>query len=195
MSLIKLTPRPADVNSGSFAKEYMARTLTFLHSTYNLTMDDCQDVFQDAYIVLLRNANDGKLSNLSSSLYTYFLGICRNKVMELNRSKDRKMISITEEEAKDGHNNSIDVNKASRLLGIIEEGNTMQNAIQDEVCNIVDDLPSPCNEILWSFYRDSLSMDEIARMFGYTSAGVAKVTKHRCMEKFRKRCITIFRNI
>lgn len=195
MSLLKLKLNTVDVNSGSFAKEYMSRTLTFLRSTYNLTMDDSQDIFQDAYIVLLHNAQDGKLNSLSSSLYTYFLGICRNKVFELNRNKDRKMISLANEDDSEEHSHSIDVKRASHLLGIIEEESCRHNEMQDEVCKIVDELPSPCNEILWSYYRDSMSMDEIARMFGYTSAGVAKVTKHRCMEKFRQRCMNILRNI
>ena len=55
------------------------------------------------------------------------------------------------------------------------------------VQDMVKQLPSPCDEMLWSFYRDGLSMKAIAQMFKYASENAAKVTKHRCQEKFRNR--------
>ena len=55
------------------------------------------------------------------------------------------------------------------------------------VRDIVRNLPSPCNELLWGFYRDGLSMKEIAERYGYSSENTAKVTKHRCCDKFKKR--------
>ena len=55
------------------------------------------------------------------------------------------------------------------------------------VRDIVKDLPSPCNELLWGYYGDGHSMKTLAEMFDYASVNAVKVTKHRCCEKFRKR--------
>ena len=53
--------------------------------------------------------------------------------------------------------------------------------------DIVKDLPSPCNELLWGFYRDGLSMKDLAERYGYSNENTVKVTKHRCCDKFKKR--------
>ena len=78
------------------------------------------------------------------------------------------------------------LNKADKILNMIDSN----EKAEDERCSIVQDmlkqLPSPCKELLWSYYRDALSMKAIANMFNYASESVAKVTKHRCQEKFRK---------
>lgn len=55
------------------------------------------------------------------------------------------------------------------------------------VRDIVKDLPSPCNELLWGYYRDGLSMKELAERYGYSNENTVKVTKHRCCDKFKKR--------
>ena len=55
------------------------------------------------------------------------------------------------------------------------------------VRKIVRNLPSPCDELLWGFYRDGLPMKELANKFNYASENAVKVTKHRCCEKFRRK--------
>ena len=55
------------------------------------------------------------------------------------------------------------------------------------VRNIVRDLPSPCDELLWGYYRDGFSMKDLAEKLNYASENTVKVTKHRCCEKFRNR--------
>ena len=55
------------------------------------------------------------------------------------------------------------------------------------VRNIVRDLPSPCDELLWGYYRDGFSMKDLAERLNYANENTVKVTKHRCSEKFRNR--------
>ena len=74
--------RKQDKVLNDFAKEYQSRTLSYLQKTFSLSKEDSEDVFQEASIVLYRAAIDGKLDNLTSSLYTYFIGICNNKAHE-----------------------------------------------------------------------------------------------------------------
>ena len=170
-----------------FAKLYQDRTLIYLHNAFSLGKEDCEDVFQEASIILYQDVGKGKLDNLTSSLYTYFIGICRNKAHEQLRANGKaqlpSMDALSGEENERSYNTVL--NKADKILNLID---TDEKAAQERsgiVQDLVSRLPSPCHEILWSYYRDGLSMKTIAQMFKYASEGVAKVTKHRCQEKFR----------
>ena len=187
MAIISLN-RKRDKVLNDFAKEYRNRTLSYLPNAFSLSIEDCEDVFQESSIVLYRDAGNGKLDNLSSSLYTYFLGICNNKAHEQLRANGKaQMPSIDDFSSDEGDRRyNIIIHKADKILNTIDhtekEDLERNNIIQD----LVKQLPSPCDEMLWSYYRDGLSMKAIAQMFKYASESAAKVTKHRCQEKFRK---------
>ena len=76
--------------------------------------------------------------------------------------------------------------KADKILNMIDSNEKVEEERNSIIQELVKSLPSPCNELLWSYYRDVLSMKAIAQMFNYASESVAKVTKNRCQEKFRK---------
>lgn len=187
MPIISLNKK-RDKVLNDFAREYRERTLSYLRNTFSLNREDCEDVFQDASIILYHAAVDGKLDNLSSSLYTYFIGICNNKAHEQLRKNDKMQFSsidaFSSEDGEERYN--IILNKADKILNMIESNEKADAERNSIVQELVKSLPSPCNELLWSFFRDVLSMKAIAQMFGYASDSVAKVTKHRCQEKFRK---------
>ena len=169
-----------------FAREYKTRTLAFLNQYFCLCKEDCEDIFQEASITLYLKATEGELDNLTSSLYTYFIGICKNKAFEQVR-KNGKNISLSFDEVDDdGKSNDTLVAKADKILQIAEDNERCRIGREQMVQSIVKQLPSPCNELLWAYYRDALSMKAIASMFGYANENAAKVTKHRCMEKFQK---------
>ena len=73
------------------------------------------------------------------------------------------------------------------VMPVLQEAQDIYGYLPIEVQKIVADLPSPCYELLWGFYRDSLSIKELTKMFNYSNENTLKVTKHRCCEKFRKR--------
>ena len=112
--------RKQDKVLNDFAREYQSRTLSYLQKTYSLSKEDSEDVFQEASIVLYRAAIDGKLDNLTSSLYTYFIGICNNKAHEQLRANGKAQIMYIEDysvEANGERYNTL-LNKAERLLDI-----------------------------------------------------------------------------
>ena len=187
MAIIPLN-RKRDKVINDFAREYRERTLSYLHNTFSLSREDCEDVFQEASIILYRAAVDGKLDNLASSLYTYFIGICNNKAHEQLRTNGKMLLSsIDVFSSEDGEQryNAV-LTKANKILNMIDSNEKVEEERNSIIQELVKSLPSPCNELLWSYYRDVLSMKAIAQMFNYASEGVAKVTKHRCQEKFRK---------
>ena len=187
MASISLNPKSSKVLN-DFAKEYRSRTLYYLRNTFSLSNEDCEDVFQEASIVLYHAAVDGKLDNLTSSLYTYFIGICNNKAHEQLRANGKAQIVYIEDYSVDANGERYNtlLNKAEKLLDIIDKDEKRANERDGIVQDMVKQLPPPCDKLLWSYYRDALSMKVIAQMFHYASESVAKVTKHRCQEKFRK---------
>lgn len=174
-----------------FDRKYRGRTVAYLAKSFALSREDCEDVVQESYISLVNNVHDGMLDNVTSSLYTYFIGICKNKAHELLRSKSKLPLLIPDNDLYDSKTEILEQN-ATRLLEVAEyqEHDYKELVIQ----RVVQDLPSPCGELLWSYYRDCLSMKTIATMFGYANENSAKVTKHRCQERFRKHYEQVFEN-
>lgn len=166
-----------------FAKAQRQKAIAYLKNQFSLPTDDCEDVFQEAFITLYNNIQEGKLKELTSSISTYFMAICKNKTLELLRSRGKYVIS------------SFDVNvggqitfldeQVDKILMLEEDDEALQKRKEALVRDIVRDLPSPCDELLWGYYRDGFSMKDLAEKFNYSSENTAKVTKHRCCEKFR----------
>lgn len=173
------------VNLNHFATDHWVKALTYLRKNFNLGDDDCQDIFQEAFIILYDQIRAGKLDNLTSSLSTYFIAICRNKALQhMRKWPRRKKVDEATIPLIDGE---IRPDKVDTLLALDTDDAALAEQKEELVRSIVKDLPSPCNELLWGFYRDNLSMHDLAEMLRYRSASVAKVTKHRCCEKFRDR--------
>ena len=80
----------------NFASKQWEKTLAFLQGQFSLSRPDCEDVFQEAFIILHQKIMDGELDSMTASLATYFNSICRNKAFELMR-KSGKTLNIIDE--------------------------------------------------------------------------------------------------
>lgn len=171
-----------------FAKTQWRKARAFLLSRYSLTEDECADIFQDSLIVLWKNIKENKMDAEDSCLSnsTYFLTICRNKAMELLRVKNRYVTTSYEFNPNEDHFDYQE-NQVDKILLMEDDEENAQKEKEALVRDIVRDLPSPCNELLWGYYNDGHSMKMLAEMYNYASENAVKVTKHRCCEKFRMR--------
>ena len=161
------------------------KAIAFLQGKFSLPSADCEDIFQEAIITLYNNIKNEKLENLTSSISTYFMGICRNKAYEFMRGKGK--IITTPYEITSGSQRSFLDEQVEKILLLESESESLQKKKEALIRNIVRDLPSPCDELLWGYYRDGFSMKILADRFNYASENAVKVTKHRCCEKFRNR--------
>lgn len=168
-----------------FAKTQKEKIIAYLQGKFSLPTADCEDIFQESFITLYSNIQSGKLEKLTSSIFTYFVGICKNKAFELMRSNG-KYVS-TPYEINTGSQNSFLDEQVEKILLLESESESVQKKKEALVRDIVRDLPSPCDELLWGFYRDGYSMKKLAEKFDYASESTVKVTKYRCCEKFRNR--------
>lgn len=176
-----------------FARKQRDKTIAFLRKSYSLSEDDCEDIFQDSFIILYNNIKEGKLDNLTSSISTYLMAICKNKAMELLRNRG-KYISVSVNFS-DGNNITFSNEKVDTILALDTDESATVEEKEALVRKIVHNLPSPCDELLWGFYRDGLPMKDLANKFNYASENAVKVTKHRCCEKFRRKFNEILNNL
>ena len=176
-----------------FAAKQWDKALAYLQGQFSLSQTDCEDIFQEAFIILYRNITEGKLNILSASLSTYFTSICRNKAYEAMRkmSKTLNIIDDNPNSTKDEYEDE----RIDRLLALEDDTEQIQARKEAIVREIVSQLPEPCDKILWGFYRDGFSMKVLAQMHNYKSEGSMKVTKHRCTEKFKARFMQSYNSI
>ena len=182
MAVIELQQTQQKLNK--FAAEQWDKALAYLQGTFSLSRSDCEDIFQEAFIVLYKKITDGEFV-LTSSLSTYFIGICRNKAYEKMRGMGKELNII--DEYPNSTKDEFEDERIDRLLALEDDTEDIEARKEAVVREIVSKLPSPCDKLLWGFYRDGFSMKTLAKMFNYNSENSVKVTKHRCGEKFRAR--------
>ena len=182
MAIIEIPQTQQKLNQ--FAADQWDKTLAYLQGTFAMSRSDCEDIFQEAFIVLYKKIIDGELT-LTAKLSTYFTGICRNKAYEKMRGmgKELNIIDDYPNSTKDEYEDD----RIDRLLALEDNNEQIEARKEAIVREIVSKLPAPCDKILWGFYRDGFSMKTLATMYNYKSEGSVKVTKHRCGEKFKAR--------
>ena len=190
MAIIELPHIQQKLNQ--FAAQQWDKTLAYLQGYFSLSRTDCEDIFQEAFIVMHKNITEGKLT-LTSSLSTYFIGICRNKAYERMRGKGKELNII--DEFPNTTKDEFEDERIDRLLALEDDTSQIEARKEAIVREIVSNLPSPCDQILWGFYRDGFSMKTLAKMYNYKSEGSVKVTKHRCGEKFKARFMEISKRL
>lgn len=175
------TPTYSEQTLNRFAEKERDKAIGFLRKHFGLAQEDCEDIFQDAFIILLRNCHEGKLDNIRSTLSTYFIQICANKAHELLKARKR----MPNEDTPFDELPPTQKAKAESLISL-DPDISLVKAKEAITRQIVHDLPWPCDKLLWGFFRDNLPLKTIADMLGKT-VGYVKVTKHNCQQKFRSR--------
>lgn len=168
-----------------FASQQWDKTLAFLQGTYSLSRVDCEDIFQESFILMYDNIISGKLNKLTSTLAVYFNGICKNKALEKLRENGKTVNLI--DEYPETMTDEFQDDQIDRLLALEQEDDSIEIRKAAIVRQIVKNLPAPCDKLLWAFYRDGFSMKTMASMFNYKSEEAVKVTKHRCNNKFKNK--------
>lgn len=174
-----------------FAAEQWDKALAYLQGAFAMSRSDCEDVFQEAFMVLYKKIIDGELV-LSAKLSTYFIGICRNKAYEKMRVKGKELYIIDDTPRSTRDENEDE--RIDRLLALEDKTEYIEARKEAVVREIVAKLPAPCDKILWGFYYDGFSMKTLAQMLNY-SEGSIKVVKHRCVEKFKTRFMDISKQL
>ncbi|MBQ3657600.1 MAG: sigma-70 family RNA polymerase sigma factor [Bacteroidales bacterium] len=158
------------------------KTINYLLKSYScLQYEDCEDIFQDSLMVLIEKNSKSELDNIKSSVYTFFVGICKNKAREFSRLKYKT--GYIEDNFLCGN---FSEEKLEKILSLDNDNPELENSKNQAVDEIINDLPDTCAKVFWGYFRDGFSLKTLAAMFGKTESAM-KVTKFRCSEKFKDR--------
>lgn len=166
---------PDEIKINDFIEQEKKKALCFLERKYSLADEDAKDVFQESSLAFFQNIKNGKLVTLTSTLSTYFMKICIHQASKKLRSNKR---TINQED-------DFNEQKIDELLGLGEE--TITSEQKKIMHNLVQNLPKPCEDILWYFYGDNLSLQTIADLLNYNNANSVKTIKSRCINKLKEK--------
>lgn len=134
------------------------------------TKDEARDIFQEAMVLLYNKVLNGEWNPETKAEGFMFL-TCKNLWSnELRKKKVRR-------------DNSGNIQMDNEDGVAEKEEKEVQLKIVEKV---FDEIAAKCKSILTLFYFESLSMEQIAKRFGYKSVKSAKVQKYKCMENVRR---------
>ena len=136
---------------------------------------DAQDMTQEVYISLYKNFNRyGDLPE--NEIKNIMCKIALNKCKDLLKSKIRKLEILADEEI-------------IKLDNYISDTSIDDEVIKKDKSNYImktiNKLKEPYGTLLYNYYIEERSLDEIARIRGSTK-GVIKVQMHRAREKLKE---------
>lgn len=165
------------------AIELRGKAIEFTRSHFSLTDMECEEVCLDALEAFHKDISKSGFK-LTSTLSSFFLGICKNKAREELRRKNKMPIdngaAVKIEEGR------FDDNRINKILAFDIEP-SFEEQRNSLVESIIKDLPHPCNKLLWGWYWDCLSFSVLASICSLKNGDVAKTTLSQCRKKFKLR--------
>lgn len=138
-------------------------------SKYNLPQEDILDVYQDAFVALIENAEKGKLDGLNAELKTYLFSI--GKYMIFGKLRKNKTDFVEIKTLPDGLEWP-EIDGSDQQIGRLE--------------NSLKKLGDQCYKILQLFYFEEKKLDEIMELLPYQSKDVLKSQKARCLKHLKE---------
>ncbi|MDF9797963.1 RNA polymerase sigma factor (sigma-70 family) [Catalinimonas alkaloidigena] len=139
---------------------------------YHCDEDNAIELYQLAFTTFYDQVMSDKLKFITASLKTYIFGIGKNKFYQQERENRRFDHNIDEMKVHDnGEASQQNHEKENQFIAI-------EKAMQK--------LGNPCKSILYLYYYEGRSMDEIAKKLDYKNADTAKNQKCKCMCRLRK---------
>ena len=170
-----------------FIAEERNKVLTYLRKTFSVSDDDLSDIYQESSVALFMNIRDGKLSNLTSTLSTYFLRICINQTLKFI-GKQKKVVPMFDD-SKLTNKDTFLPDKIDELYQLCTEEEEAEKISQSQkiVLSIIGTMPDTCKNVFQGYYWDNLTTTTIADMFGFANANSVKTQKYKCLQKFRNK--------
>lgn len=163
----------------------------------SLPKEEIEDIFQTVCIALVDKVHDENF-RLTSSLFYYVYRCCWNQAEHKSRHPERALQLPTDDLMRDDNmdnyeNQPIQQEKVDQLLNSLFEEPDEREVLLNRVCEVVKDLPAPCDKILYGMYSTPKKKQEvIAQECGYSNAAVVRTMASRCKSKFRDRFKSIY---
>lgn len=170
-----------------FLSEERSKVFAYLHKAFNMEDADLDDIYQEASVALYLNIKEGKLSELTSSLSTYFLRVCINQTLKF-LSKKKKTVPLFDDSAVTAKDEFL-ADKIDDLYHWSTEGQSQEEEMFTNriVHAVIESLPETCRNIFLGYYWNNYSTSVIADMFGFANANSVKTQKYKCVSKFKQK--------
>lgn len=170
-----------------FIAEERNKVLAYLRKTFPVSDDDLSDIYQESSVALFVNIRDGKLSNLTSTLFTYFLRICINQTLKF-MSKQKNVVPLFDD-SRLTNKDSFRLDKIDELYQLCTEDEDAEKVSRSEkiVQSIIESMPDTCKNVFQGYYWNNLTTATIADMYGFSNANSVKTQKYKCLQKFRSK--------
>jgi RNA polymerase sigma factor (sigma-70 family) len=139
------------------------------------SLEDAEDVFQEVIVIFLENVWQKKFSLQEAEVSTYLYSIAKNvwyKKTRKNTTED-KYVTIYQQQKQDTDDQT-------------PHEAFIEGEEQETLSKLFYSLPKPVQEVLESFYKEGLSMREIAEKLGLPSENSAKMRKSRGFQEWRE---------
>lgn len=166
------------IHSGEFTEEYHENSLSqFLHTA---SKNHLLKIFDEKQIEL--ELREGYTESTDDNLEP-------RKGKSESTDDESGTMFITGPQVGTPQNKKTVSDDNSPIIDEIQEKiNEKQKQADDELArSILNDLPYPCQDVIWGKIRDKIPDAELALRLGYSSSQVVKTTRSRCMDKLRKR--------
>lgn len=176
-----------NIELNRFISDEQGKVLSYLRKTFSVSDDDLNDIYQESSTALFLNIRDGKLSNLTSSLSTYFLRVCINQTLKFI-GKRQKIVPLFNDNTLT-NKDAFRPDKIDELYQLCTEDEEAEKVTRLEkiVQSIIESMPDTCKNVFQGYYWDNLTTTTIADMYGFSNANSVKTQKYKCLQKFRSK--------
>lgn len=176
-----------NIELNRFISDEQGKVLSYLRKTFSVSDDDLNDIYQESSTALFLNIRDGKLSNLTSSLSTYFLRVCINQTLKFI-GKRQKVVPLFNDNTLT-NKDAFRPDKIDELYQLCTEDEEAEKVSRSEkiVQSIIESMQDTCKNIFKGYYWDILTTGTIADMYGFSNANSVKTQKYKCLQKFRSK--------
>ena len=176
-----------NIELNRFISDEQGKVLSYLRKTFSVSDDDLNDIYQESSTALFLNIRDGKLSNLTSSLSTYFLRVCINQKLKFI-GKRQKVVPLFNDNTLT-NKDAFRPDKIDELYQLCTEDEEAEKVSRSEkiVQSIIESMQDTCKNIFKGYYWDILTTGTIADMYGFSNANSVKTQKYKCLQKFRSK--------
>lgn len=176
-----------NIELNRFISDEQGKVVSYLRKTFSVSDDDLNDIYQESSTALFLNIRDGKLSNLTSSLSTYFLRVCINQTLKFI-GKRQKVVPLFNDSTIT-NKDAFRPDKIDELYQLCTEDEEAEKVtcLEKIVQSIIESMPDTCKNVFQGYYWDNLTTTTIADMYGFSNANSVKTQKYKCLQKFRSK--------
>lgn len=170
---------------GAFDKTNRPLVINAMMNHHGLSQEEAEGIWQESWIVLCIKVERELNGELPENLKGFMYGVCRNKMHEALREKEKRYAHYSLSETDAESFSTLDEMVSDWAM---EADTSQQNALQrgallDMALNA---LPDKQRKLICGYYYEDKSMRQLAAELGFMNERVAITTKQRAINTMKE---------